>query len=521
MGFACHRAKGLSVLIALCMGLSMASCRSALMMAPAPAADAAASWKSLLLDPFRTIDDEQFTRATSAVTLTNYRVKPATAAVGNRKLALEDCRGIALANNLELQVARMDEFTKKAIEYSNRTKMLPHFLFTGDLSQRDNYGYAFSDVLGQEGRNPNPAAPPPPGTGTGVTNYSVGHERSTWRYVLETRWSPTDAALAYYLSKSNSNDRLKAHYQRVRIAQKLVAVVDASYFRLLSLQEGLPLAEQLAASRSVVADKMKQAYKKRIAGVEEYGRASQNADRARRLLAKVRNDIERQRNILASAMAISPDYCIDGGFRVIGGLSAPYFHEPLCEMEIKAVQNRPEAFDAGLNHINSLNDLKRTIIKYFPKVSGFWRYSRDKDRFLYNKDWKEVGGAVYFDLLDWLANVSESRAARFNSVKTQREMGAVALGITSQVRAAALQYFDSMDELQSVQAVLGGAREVLRVAATRTAKDDLDRLALEEAKANVLQDMLERTRSLGEANASLAELQGAMGTNYNEPRPNE
>lgn len=54
------------------------------------------------------------------------------------------------------------------------------------------------------------------------------------------------------------------------------------------------------------------------------------------------------------------------------------------------------------------------------------------------------------------------------------------------------------------------------MARARADRDDLDRIALSEAKADMFQNRIEYTRALGETNATLAELQGAMGTNYNE-----
>jgi outer membrane protein, multidrug efflux system len=480
----------------VCLVLMLCSCRSAFM------------------DPFRSVDVNRLALAESAMTLVNHRAKPASAVVGKRSLTLADCRSIALANNLDVQVARTDELTKRAVEWSNKTKLLPHFLASGELSQRDNPPYSYSDVLGQEGSTPNPGR-----GGTGVTNYSTAHERSTWRYSLELRWSPTDAALAYYLSKSSVNDRLKVHYQRVRIAQKLLAVVDGAFFRLLGLQQSRAAAERLTAARSTVAAKMKRAFERKLVGIDQYARATQQAIRARRMLAKICNEIEKQRNILASAMALSPDYCVDGGFVLVGELVTPGFSAAMCDLEMQAVRNRPEAVEAGLSHLNSVNDLKRTIVKYCPKVTGFWRYTHDKDKYLYNKDWKDVGVQVYFDLLDWMSNVYEHRATEFNSAKTRQEMGTVALAITSQVRVAGLQYFDSLDELQSTRAALVSTAEVLKVAKDRSSRDDLDLLALREAEANMLQNRIENTRALGEANALLAELQGTMGANYNEPAP--
>jgi len=503
-----------AVLITLCQIALLTSCRHVAWVRPSPGI--VGSLRSILSAPFCPVDAEQFTKANSTLVLLNNRAKPASVALGKKHLSLEDCRSLALANNLDLQVARLDEFTKNALVYSNKTKMLPHFAFSGDLSDRDNPPYSYSDVLGQEGRTPEPSQ-----GGTGVTNFSTSHERSTWRYILETRWSPTDVALAYYVTRSTCNDRLKSYYQRVRVAQKLIGVVDAAYFRLLSFQECLLLAEKHAAIRSAIAAKMRRLFEKKLVSVDDYNKSRQQEIRAERHLARIRNQIEKQRNLLASAMGVSPDYCVDGGFKLIGQLDSPVFDMELCNMELTAVQNRPEAFEAGLSHLNSVNDLRRTIVKYFPKVSGYWRVTRDKDKYLYNKDWKEGGMSVYFDILDWFSNMSESHAAGFNSAKTYRELGTVALGITSQVRINALQYHDAMDELRSAESALRGTKEVFSIAQRRSSKEDLDRISEQEAEANVVLDKLERTKALGEANAELAELYAAMGTNYKEPKPRD
>ena len=330
--------------------------------------------------------------------------------------------------------------------------------FSGDLNQRDNPLYSYADVLGQEGLVPATES------GTGVTNFSTGHERSTWRYFLETRWSPIDAALAYYVSKNRLNDRLKSHHQRVRVAQRMIATIDAAFFRLLSLQESLADAKQLVSNRSQNAASLRRLHNKTIVRLEHYERAEQRADEARRLLARVRNEMERQWNILASTMGICPDQCIDSGYTVTGKMCTPNFGGELCNLELIAVKNRPEAYQAGLDHMTSINEIKRAIVRYFPRVEGFWRYTRDKDRYLYNKDWKEVGLLVQVDLLDWLSGAAESKAAQATADKTYKELGAVALALTSQVRVAGLAYNDALDELRSRESSLAGSRKVLEVA---------------------------------------------------------
>ncbi len=444
------------------------------------------------------------------------RLMPATAATGKKSLTLDDCRRIALAKNLELQLARVEEITRAALRDSNQKKMLPHLLLTGELGERDNLGFTYSDVIGQEGRNPGTAEA---AGSTGVTNYSVGHERTTWRYNLELRWSPNDAALAYYLSKSGGNDRLRAHYQRVRVAQKLIGTVESAYFRLLASQKLLPMAVRLKSLRKTVLEETEHLYAKKMKSVEEYQQAKQGFLRAARTLLVIQDGFERQRNILSTAMRLSPEYRAECGFYVTGELTAPSFHAGIPHLEMTAVKNRPESWEAGLNYLNSVNDVRRTIIKYFPKFSGYWRYTRDKDQFLFNKDWKEIGVRATFDLTDWITNVDESEAARSNSAKAEGELGAVALGITSQVREAALRYYRSVGELASVEASFKISRKVLETARLRAGSDDTTKLALLQAEASSLLEEIDRIQAIGEAKANLAELMTALGTNYQEPHP--
>ncbi|MEW6348659.1 MAG: TolC family protein [Thermodesulfobacteriota bacterium] len=443
-----------------------------------------------------------------------YRKKPVTAEVGRNLLTIEDCRNLALVNNLDLQVELIDEAVKKALKQSQRVKTLPHMVFSGELSERDNQRWSYSEVLGQEGITASPGE-----KGTGVTNFSNSHERSTWRYSMETRWSPTEAALAYYLFDSSSNDRLKAHFQSLRVGQRLVGGVEAAFYRLLGLTENLPLAERLYGLRASVSTKAGQLLKDKLLEREDYYRAKQNLLKAERLRTKIRIDIRKQRNVLGSAMGLSPDLCLDGGFGLVGSLCAPSPPAEVCELELQAVNSRPEAYMAGLAYVNSVNDLRRTIVKYFPTVTGFWRYTRDKDKFVYEKEWKDVGVMVYFDLLDWLANTRDSKATKANSLKTHRQIGSIALGIVSEVRVTALDYLDSLDALANKERALQEAEKMRAVIAGRASLEEVHKVALQEAEGDVLQERIGKIEALADANAAFAKLRTALGTNYTKPMP--
>lgn len=473
--------------------------------------------RDFLIRPFSEPDHVQLVQAVAAESVIQYRIRPAGTVTGKKVLSLTDCRKLALARSLELQMARFEEAAKQAIEQSNRLKMLPHLVGSGELSERDNQSYSYSEVLGAEGKIPPPVPNYQGNQEPGVTNYAVGRDRHALRWSVELRWSPTDTALAYYLTMNNRNDSRKQHYARVRMTQRLFGLVDGAFGRVLSLQEAVPIAQRLVDILRDSTAKTEKLFRANLVNPEDYYDRKKRLVRAERLLESLVTELHHQRSLLAGAMQISPDSRPDDGFCLEGELVATCLNEPIANLEMVAVRNRPEAYVAGLDYLSSVNDLRRTIVKFFPRVSGYWRKSGDQDRHLYHKDWKEIGLIASVDLLEWAANVAESRAARHLTEKAERGISAVALTITSEVRIAALKYMDAVQNVVLAQQALAASEQVLKAKQARAALDSLQKLAVADSQAEVLQERIEVIRALGQAQAAKADLETAMGTNYHEP----
>ena len=121
------------------------------------------------------------------------------------------------------------------------------------------------------------------------------------------RWGPTDAALAYYMTKTSRNDAKNKHYLRERTAQKLFGVVDSSFYRMLSLQKAVPMAQKLVSIRKEAASRNQKLFSQKLVSIEDYQKADQKLLKAERMLLNLLNETEQQRNMLASALYISPD----------------------------------------------------------------------------------------------------------------------------------------------------------------------------------------------------------------------
>lgn len=448
-----------------------------------------------------------------ALILTDTRVRPASTFTGRRQLSIEECRNLALSRNLELASARLEEIGKNWAVRSSKKKMLPTLTFWGELSERNNYRWGTSELLGRESGIVPPFVPEP---GDGVNRWSYGHERNTFVNKLELKWTPTDAALAYYLTNSNVNDKLKAHYKKVRVAQDMIATVDGAFYRLLGLQQAIPLASKAVSTRSRIMDPMRAMLEKQLKDYSDYHRSVEKSVIAEQELIAMKAESERQRNTLASAMGLSPDSSADGGFVVVGALATPNCAPVPWELEMTALQNRPEARVAGLDHLNSRNDLKKTIVKYFPKVTGFLRETWDNDMFIYEQNWFEAGMYVSFDLIEWLANHDDNKAASTMVAKSDREMANVALGIASKVRVASIKYVEALDSTKQTKRTLESLNSLVKTSRVKADLQKLHELALMEMQGDQEIEQARLMKRIGEANAALAELQGAVGTNYNE-----
>jgi hypothetical protein len=94
------------------------------------------------------------------------------------------------------------------------------------------------------------------------------------------------------------------------------------------------------------------------------------------------------------------------------------------------------------------------------------------------------------------------------------------LKITSEIRQAALNYFDAVVKVKSAKEAFKNALMSLETARIQESKGAQTSAAVKESSADALQKRIEKIIALGEAHASLAGLESVMAVNYTETPPN-
>ncbi len=447
----------------------------------------------------------------AAIVMASYRSRP-LAAINNGQsvVGLHDCVRLAVENSLDLQTALWDEQVKRKLAKNSALRMLPRVWGTYYLNQRDRPAFSRSDVIDQEGLYEVTG----PAPGTGVTNFSTGRERSSRTSQIQADWSPMDAYMAKFLAEIKSNESTHSGYQRVRVAQQLVGTVTAAFYRLLALNSAYPKAKGLEGHRIHVAQDMKALSRNLLVEPQDFMAAEAAAAEARNLVADIGLNGEKQKELLAVAMNVSPcELNVKGYF--------PQFLYPNpCDLEPVVLLNRPEAYQADITHLSAMADYSRLIVKFFPRVEGYISYFRDENKFNLNKNWTDGGMKVSVDLLDVASNILEREAARDRIIKTDRERAVICIGIISQVKLKALEAIRAIERHKKNSDLKNQASEAYRIALEQQrvkekgAKRELLLIATEKAMCALLQAEIDELLSLGDVHAALAELDAAVGTNY-------
>ena len=118
------------------------------------------------------------------------------------------------------------------------------------------------------------------------------------------------------------------------------------------------------------------------------------------------------------------------------------------------------------------------------------------------------------DLKDLMNNLYQTDAVNAQRSEAYHKQSAQALAIISEVRSKALRCFDSEADLQVMDASIKRAKKRLQVANGKESLGMLEKVAVQVARADLLELRIERLRALGRANARAAELACAVGMNY-------
>lgn len=409
-------------------------------------------------------------------------------------ISFHEAAARALKYNLDYKLKLMENALTKSLHDVSTHDMLPRIVAGAGYTSRNNDSGGRS--IGIE-------------DGLETLRPSTSQERDRSLANLTFSWNVLDFGVSYYRAQQKADQVLMAEERRRKVVQNVLQDVRNSYWRALGAQKLIGRVDALLTRVQEALEQARKVEKEGLmpqAQVLAYQRALLDAVN---LLTLRRQDLELARAELTALMSVAPGtpYTLSDEKEV----SLPAVPGNLSELELLAMQKRPEIMEEWYRRRVTENDIKAAKILLWPNLSIDTGLQYDSNRFNYNSHWAETGVRLSWNILK-LAQWPALQRAQENQNKTDdmRRM-ALSMAVLTQVRVGVQRYGLSLAELKFAEESLRVDQRLLNYAQAAARSKFDSELEVIRAEARALLAEYQRYAAYSNAQAAWGRVYNSVG----------
>ncbi len=339
-------------------------------------------------------------------------------------LTLEEVMARSIKYNLDHRLKLMDSaLALRQLDLASYD-MLPRLVASAGYTERNSYSASSSmDVT----------------TGNQSLATSASQDKGHYNGDLTLTWNILDFGVSYFQAKQQS-DRFHIMKERRRKAvHTIMQQVRQQYWLALGTQ-------QLEGRFALLLKTVEKALRDSVDIEQEKLRPPLEALNYRKSLLDIikqlesfRDEMVQAKPQLASLMNLPPGE----GFAMVppAGLELPKGPEAVQYLEIRALQQRPELFEADYNERISLYETRKAIARMLPGIELSVGGHYDSNSFLMDKQWVEGGARMTWNLMNVFTGGSQYKIAKSQMEITQLQRTALSMAILTQVHVAYQNFY--------------------------------------------------------------------------------
>ena len=409
-------------------------------------------------------------------------------------ITFHDAVARALKYNLDYRLKLMEDALSKSMNEVASYEMLPRLVAGAGYAARNNDsgGRSIGIVDRIETLRP-----------------STSQDRDRTLANLTFSWNALDFGVSYYRAQQKADQVLIAEERRRKVAQNVVQDVRNSYWRALGAQRLIGRVDALLLRVNQALERAKRVQKEGLMPqpqVLAYQRALLDAVN---LLTLRRQDLELARAELTALMSVAPGTRYTLAEEKEQAL--PAVPTNLEELEIMALEKRPEVMEEWYRKRVTENDIKAAKILLWPNISVDAGPQYDSNQYNYNRHWIDAGVHVSWNILK-MAQLPALEKAQADQNKTDdmRRM-ALSMAVLTQVRVGVQRYSLALSELEFAEESLRVDQSLLSFAkaAAKTQFDSELEVIRNEARALLAE--YQRYASYSNAQAAWGRVYNSIG----------
>lgn len=217
------------------------------------------------------------------------------------------------------------------------------------------------------------------------------------------------------------------------------------------------------------------------------------------------------RNELANLMNVSPEIEFKLLLPAEEDLTMPRFNADLEQLEIVALDQRPEMREEIYRSRISAAEKRKVLLRALPGLELGARRNYDSNSFLRHNWWREVSLNVSANIVELLTLNEKLDQAESQIIAGDLRRLSVGAAVLSQVRISVAQYLSAQEELNRRRELSAIEVRILELVETNASNDNESQLERIRTRATSISSRLERHKAYADAQTSFGRLLVSLG----------
>lgn len=380
--------------------------------------------------------------------------------------------------------------------------MLPSLTASAGYSERNNYAASASTSFVNGEPLPLSANP----------SYSVSQDKERVTSDIGFSWNVLDFGLSYVRAQQQADKFLIAQEKQKKVEHNLTQEIRRAYYQAVSSQDLLKRIQPMMVEVKQALEDSKKMQEQRVAKtpMEALSYQRELLD-ILRSLHSLESSLISAKIELAELMGLKPDIQFELADKVEKDYQIPTIDMNLQEMEVIALENRPELAESRYQERISEKEITAAKLKMLPGINLNTSLSSDNSDYLLNNEWYSYGANVSWNLLNVFKGNEMNKLAKTQVEIAKEQKLALSMAVLSQVHLSIVKFNQAKKEYLLAKDYLGVADNIYDLTKIENEVNVNSRLILIKEKLNNILATLRYSSAYANVQNSYGRIYASIG----------
>lgn len=419
-----------------------------------------------------------------------------------KPITIDEAIDKALKNNVRNKIKLMQTALAKQQIDLVYYDMLPNLTTSAGYSKRDEYAASASTSFSNG--NPEPI--------TGEPSYSVSQDKEKIDADISFSWNVLDFGLSYVKAQQQADKYLMAKQNERKVIHNIVQEVRRTYYKAASAQALLKKIVPMMKDVQVALNDSNKIKKLRINSPMESLAYQRDLLEVLRSLQSLERNLMNAKVELAELMGLKAGTHFTLAQEIKTDYELPKLNLGLKQMEIMALENRPEILESRYKQRISHKETTRAILQMLPGIKLNSGISYDNNDYLLNNNWTSYGATISWNLLNIFKANTSQKIAKTKIALAKEQKLAISMAVLSQVHLSLADFEQSKKEYKLSKKYLDVAQEIYKLTEVTNKLNMNSRLIYIKEKLNYILALLRHSSSYANVQNSYGRVFASIGT---------